>query len=63
MPAFSMAILMIFLVLAGSSTRSGTHWSFLAGSVPLAMFGALIFTVLKMPTPIFRTGPAVGPPP
>lgn len=50
-PAFSMAILMIFLVLAVQFNSFRDPLVILAGSVPLAMFGALIFTVLKMPDP------------
>ena len=51
LPAFSMAILMIFLVLAVQFNSFRDPLVILAGSVPLAMFGALIFTVLKMPDP------------
>jgi multidrug efflux pump len=46
-----MAILMIFLVLAVQFNAFRDPLVILAGSVPLAMFGALIFTVLKMPDP------------
>ncbi|MEL0586417.1 MAG: efflux RND transporter permease subunit [Candidatus Thiodiazotropha sp. (ex. Lucinoma kazani)] len=49
--AFSLAILMIFLVLAVQFNSFRDPLVILAGSVPLAMFGALIFTVLKMPDP------------
>jgi len=51
LPAFSMAILMIFLVLAVQFNAFRDPLVILAGSVPLAMFGALVFTVLKMPDP------------
>ena len=51
LPAFSLAILMIFLVLAVQFNAFRDPLVILAGSVPLAMFGALIFTVLKMPDP------------
>jgi len=51
LPAFSLAILMIFLVLAVQFNSFRDPLVILAGSVPLAMFGALIFTVLKMPDP------------
>lgn len=51
LPAFSLAILMIFLVLAVQFNSFRDPLVILAGSVPLAMFGSLIFTVLKMPDP------------
>jgi len=51
LPAFSLAILMIFLVLAVQFNAFRDPLVILAGSVPLAMFGALVFTVLKMPDP------------
>lgn len=51
LPAFSLAVLMIFLVLAVQFNSFRDPFVILAGSVPLAMFGALIFTVLKMPDP------------
>lgn len=51
LPAFALAILMIFLVLAVQFNSFRDPFVILAGSVPLAMFGALIFTVLKMPDP------------
>ncbi|MBT8440087.1 MAG: efflux RND transporter permease subunit, partial [Gammaproteobacteria bacterium] len=51
LPAFSMAILMIFLVLAVQFNAFRDPFVILLGSVPLAMFGALVFTVLKMPDP------------
>ena len=51
LPAFSMAILMIFLVLSVQFNSFRDPFVILAGSVPLAMFGALIFTVLKIPDP------------
>jgi multidrug efflux pump len=50
-PAFSLAILLIFLVLAVQFNSFRDPLVILAGSVPLAMFGALIFTVLKIPDP------------
>ena len=50
-PAFSLAILLIFLVLAVQFNSFRDPFVILAGSVPLAMFGALIFTVLKIPDP------------
>jgi len=51
LPAFSLAILLIFLVLAIQFNSFRDPLVILAGSVPLAMFGALIFTVLKIPDP------------
>ena len=42
---------MIFLVLAVQFNSFRDPLVILLGSVPLAMFGALIFTVLKMPNP------------
>ena len=51
LPAFSLAILMIFLVLAVQFNAFRDPLVILAGSVPLAMFGALVFTFLKMPDP------------
>ena len=51
LPAFTLAILLIFLVLAAQFNSFRDPFVILAGSVPLAMFGALIFTFLKMPNP------------
>ncbi|NEX19545.1 MMPL family transporter [Thiorhodococcus mannitoliphagus] len=51
LPAFSLAVLMIYLVLSVQFNSFRDPFVILAGSVPLAMFGALIFTVLKMPDP------------
>jgi multidrug efflux pump len=51
LPAFGMAILLIFLVLAAQFNSFRDPLVILAGSVPLAVFGALIFTMLKMPNP------------
>ena len=42
---------MIFLVLAAQFNSFRDPFVILAGSVPLAMFGALIFAFLKMPDP------------
>ena len=50
-PALGLAILMIFLVLAVQFNSFRDPFVILLGSVPLAVFGALIFTVLKMPNP------------
>lgn len=52
LPAFLMAVLMIFLVLAAQYNSFRDPLVILAGSVPLAMFGALLFTFLKIPMPI-----------
>jgi len=51
LPAFALAIVMIFLALAVQFNSFRDPLVILAGSVPLAMFGALIFTFLKMPNP------------
>ncbi len=52
LPAFLMALTMIFLVLAAQYNSFRDPIVILAGSVPLAMFGALIFTFWKMYAPI-----------
>ena len=49
--AFSLAMTLIFLVLSAQFNSFRDPFVILAGSVPLAMFGALIFTFLKMPDP------------
>ncbi len=49
--AFSLAVILIFLVLAAQFNSFRDPFVILAGSVPLALFGALIFTFLKMPDP------------
>jgi multidrug efflux pump len=51
LPAFCLAVVLIFLVLAAQFNSFRDPFVILAGSVPLAMFGALIFTFLKMPDP------------
>ncbi len=51
LPAFSLAVILIFLVLAAQFNSFRDPFVILAGSVPLAIFGALIFTFLKMPDP------------
>ncbi|HMY39070.1 MAG TPA: efflux RND transporter permease subunit, partial [Marinagarivorans sp.] len=51
-PAFSFAMVMIFLVLAAQYNSFRDPIVILAGSVPLALFGALIFTFLKIPAPM-----------
>jgi len=49
LPAFVLALLLIFLVLAAQFNSFRDPFIILLGSVPLAMFGALIFSFLKMP--------------
>ena len=46
-----LAIILIFLVLAAQFNSFRDPFVILAGSVPLAMFGALLMTFLKMPNP------------
>ena len=45
------AIILIFLVLAAQFNSFRDPFIILLGSVPFAMFGALLFTFLKMPNP------------
>jgi len=51
LPAFMLAVVLIFLALAVQFNSFRDPLVILLGSVPLAMFGAMIFTVLKMPNP------------
>ncbi|WP_394834712.1 efflux RND transporter permease subunit [Pendulispora rubella] len=51
LPAMGLALLLIFLVLAAQFNSFRDPFVILLGSVPLAMFGALIFTFLKYPGP------------
>jgi len=51
LPAFALAVVLIFLVLAAQFNSFRDPFVILAGSVPLAMFGALLFTFLKIPDP------------
>jgi multidrug efflux pump len=51
LPAFGLAFVLIFLVLAAQFNSFRDPLIILFGSVPLAMFGALIFTFLQMPNP------------
>jgi multidrug efflux pump len=51
LPAFGLAVVLIFLVLAAQFNSFRDPLVILAGSVPLAIFGALITTFLKMPNP------------
>jgi multidrug efflux pump len=49
LPAFLLALTLIFLVLAAQFNSFRDPLIIILGSVPLAMFGALIFSFLKMP--------------
>jgi len=51
LPAFALAVVLIFLVLAAQFNSFRDPFVILGGSVPLAMFGALLMTFLKMPNP------------
>ena len=50
---FALAIIVVFLVLAAQFNSFRDPFIILLGSVPLAVFGASIFTFLKMPSPDF----------
>ncbi|HEY7774305.1 MAG TPA: efflux RND transporter permease subunit [Marinagarivorans sp.] len=52
LPAMMLAILLIFLVLAAQFNSFRDPFVILAGSVPLAFFGALVFTFWKMMSPM-----------
>jgi multidrug efflux pump len=54
-PAFALAVLLIFLVLAAQFNSFRDPFIILLGSVPLALFGAVIFMFLKMPFGTFFT--------
>src|SRR5262249_37399841 len=59
LPALTLALILIFLVLAAQFNSFRDPLIILLGSVPLALFGALIFSFLKMPgqgTPFFTNG-------
>jgi multidrug efflux pump len=59
LPSFILALLLIFLVLAAQFNSFRDPFIILLGSVPLAMFGALMFCFLKMPganMPFFTKG-------
>jgi multidrug efflux pump len=59
LPALSLALVLIFLVLAAQFNSFRDPLIILLGSVPLAMFGALMFCFLKMPgqgVPFFTNG-------
>ncbi len=49
--SFALAMVLIFLVLAAQFNSFRDPLVILGGSVPLAMFGALVFVFLKMPGP------------
>jgi multidrug efflux pump len=51
LPAMALAVVLIFLVLAAQFNSFRDPFVVLAGSVPLAMFGAMIFTFLKFAGP------------
>jgi multidrug efflux pump len=51
LPSFVLALVLIFLVLAAQFNSFRDPLIILLGSVPLAMFGALVFSFLKMPDP------------
>jgi multidrug efflux pump len=51
LPAFGLAVVLIFLVLAAQFNSFRDPFIILLGSVPLALFGALIFMFLKLPSP------------
>lgn len=51
LPAFLLALVLIFLVLAAQFNSFRDPLIIILGSVPLAMFGALIFLFLKFPNP------------
>ena len=51
LPAFALAIVLIFLVLAAQFNSFRDPLIILLGSVPLALFGAMIFMFLKLPNP------------
>jgi multidrug efflux pump len=51
LPAFLLAVVMIFLVLAAQFNSFRDPFVILAGSVPLGMFGAVVMMFLKMPNP------------
>jgi multidrug efflux pump len=59
LPLLLLSCVLIFLVLAAQFNSFRDPWIILLGSVPLAMFGALLFCFLKMPAagvPFFTNG-------
>jgi multidrug efflux pump len=51
LPAFGLAVILIFLVLAAQFNSFRDPFIILLGSVPLALFGAMIFMFEKSPNP------------
>jgi multidrug efflux pump len=51
LPAFLLAVVLIFLVLAAQFNSFRDPFVILAGSVPLGLFGAMLVMFLKMPNP------------
>jgi multidrug efflux pump len=51
LPAFLLAVVLIFLVLAAQFNSFRDPFVILAGSVPLGLFGAVVMMFLKMPNP------------
>ncbi len=51
LPAMGLAVVLIFLVLAAQFNSFRDPFVILAGSVPLAIFGAMVFTFLKFAGP------------
>ena len=51
LPAFALAVVLIILVLAAQFNSFRDPFIIIFGSVPLAIFGALIFCFWKMPNP------------
>ena len=51
LPAFALAVVLIYLTLAAQFNSFRDPLVILAGSVPLAMFGALVFTFLRIMNP------------
>ena len=51
LPAFLLAVILIFLVLAAQFNSFRDPFVILAGSVPLGMFGAIVMMFIKMPNP------------
>lgn len=59
LPMFLLSVMLIFLVLAAQFNSFRDPFIIILGSVPLALFGALIFCFLKMPgqgMPFFTNG-------
>src|SRR6185369_1212828 len=55
LPAFTLALVLIFLVLAAQFNSFRDPFVILAGSVPLGMFGAMVVMFLKMPNPTLHS--------